>query len=172
MSGRPAGTAWYVVRTHANAEAKAASNLERQGYSVYLPLILKRRRHARRVEEVPAPLFPRYLFVAMDVSRQRWRSVLSTFGVAQLLMLGERPHPISAGVVEGLRNNEDDQGYFRFARRPPFARGEKVQLVDGVFSAKIGLFEGMSDSDRVAVLLDFMGRKVRVFVNADSLVAA
>ena len=38
------GSRWYVVQTHVNAEVKAAANLERQGFAVYLPRFLKRRR--------------------------------------------------------------------------------------------------------------------------------
>jgi transcriptional antiterminator RfaH len=69
---------WYVVQTHANAEAKAYTHLEKQGFQAYLPRFLKRRRHARRVETVPAPLFPCYLFVTIDVATQRGRSIHST----------------------------------------------------------------------------------------------
>ena len=62
---------WYVVQTHPHAEQKASLNLARQGYGVYLPRYLKRRRHARRVETVAAPLFPRYMFVAVDRAVQQ-----------------------------------------------------------------------------------------------------
>ena len=95
-------TIWYVVRTHARGEAKASLNLARQGFATYLPRYLKRRRHARRVEMVPAPLFPRYLFVAIDIAVQRWRSIQSTFGVAQLVCNGELPSAVSAEVVDEL----------------------------------------------------------------------
>jgi transcriptional antiterminator RfaH len=56
---------WYVVQTHPHAENKAAAHLQRQGFATYLPRYLKRRRHARRTEAIAAPLFPRYLFVAL-----------------------------------------------------------------------------------------------------------
>ncbi len=59
---------WYVVHTHTRGERLAMVNLRRQGLDTYLPQYLKRRRHARRTEWIPAPLFPRYLFVAMDYS--------------------------------------------------------------------------------------------------------
>jgi hypothetical protein len=36
--------AWYVVQTQVNAEEKAARNLMRQGFEVYLPRHLWRRR--------------------------------------------------------------------------------------------------------------------------------
>jgi transcriptional antiterminator RfaH len=162
---------WYIVRTHARAEAKAALNLERQGFSIYLPRYLKRRRHARRVEIVSAPLFPRYLFVAIDIASQRWRSIQSTFGVAQLVCNGDDPSAVSAAIVEELRQREDGEGFVQLARRG-FARGEKVRVVEGVFSACLGLFEGMTDNERVTVLLDLLGRKVRVIMDRDAVAAA
>lgn len=162
---------WYIVRTHARAEVKAALNLERQGFPTYLPRYLKRRRHARRVEVVPAPLFPRYLFVAIDIASQRWRSIQSTFGVAQLVCNGDDPSTVSAAIVDELRKREDDKGYIQLVRRG-FARGEKVRVVEGVFSACFGLFEGMTDNERVTVLLDLLGRKVRVIMDRDAVAAA
>ena len=53
-------TPWCAVQTHVCAEDKAAFHLRRQGYEVFLPKHLKRRRHARRVDWVPrpAPLSP------------------------------------------------------------------------------------------------------------------
>ena len=58
---------WYVVHTHPRGESLAFVNLQRQGLEAFLPQYLKRRRHARRTQWVPAPLFPRYLFVKMDI---------------------------------------------------------------------------------------------------------
>ena len=74
----PAAPRWYVLQTHVHMEAKASAHLMRQGFGVYLPRYLKRRRHARRVDTVAAPLFPRYLFVAVERDSQRWRSIHST----------------------------------------------------------------------------------------------
>jgi len=161
---------WYIVRTHAHAEAKAALNLERQGFSIYLPRYLKRRQHARRVEIVAAPLFPRYLFVAVDITTQRWRSIQSTFGVAQLICNGDDPSAVSARVVDELRQREDQKGFVQLAQRG-FAKGEKVRVVQGVFAACLGLFEGMTDNERVTVLLDLLGQKVRVMMDLDAVAA-
>jgi transcriptional antiterminator RfaH len=58
-----------VVQTHSHADAKASWHLPRQGFEIYLPKYLKKRRHARRTQIVIVPLFPRYLFVAVDMSR-------------------------------------------------------------------------------------------------------
>src|ERR1700722_12116448 len=95
--------AWYVVQTQVNAEAKAARNLMRQGFEIYLPRYLKRRSHARKIEKVAAPLFPRYLFVRIDMATQRWRSIQSTFGVSRLVCNGTDPAPVAQQVLSALK---------------------------------------------------------------------
>ena len=62
----------------------------------YLPRYLKRRRHARRIDIVAAPLFPRYLFRRNRHGVQRWRSIYSTVGVSRLVCNGDYPAPVSA----------------------------------------------------------------------------
>ena len=163
---------WYVVQTHINAELKAERNLLRQGFEIYLPRYLKRRSHARKIEKVPSPLFPRYLFVQIDMATQRWRSIQSTFGVSHLVLQGADPARVTPDVVNALKAREDEGGYVRLDQRPKFALGEKVRVLAGVFAENFGLFDGMADRDRIAILLDMLGRKVRVSLDADMVTAA
>jgi transcriptional antiterminator RfaH len=88
------GERWYVARTLAQRERQAIQQLANQGYRTFLPLFLKNRRHARKVETISTPLFPRYLFVVFDRTRDRWRSINGTLGVERLLMCGS---PTSSG---------------------------------------------------------------------------
>ena len=163
---------WYVVQTHVHSEAKAAEHLLRQGYDIYLPRYLKRRRHARRVDNVAAPLFPRYLFVGLDQETARWRSIQSTQGVSHLICNNNEPALLSDSVISELRKREDDNGFIRLNPQPLYVRGDKVRVVDGVFGDSFGSFEGMADRDRVAILLDLLGRKVRVVLDRESVAAA
>jgi len=163
---------WYVVQTRINAEMKAARNLVRQGFEIYLPRYLKRRSHARKIDKIPAPLFPRYLFVRIDMATQRWRSIQSTFGVSRLVCNGPDPAPVAQQVLNSLKAREDESGYVRLDRRPKFALGEKVRVLAGAFADNLGLFDGLADRDRVAILLDLLGRKVRVSIEADMVEAA
>ena len=163
---------WYVVQTQPHAETKAMGHLIRQGFEAYLPRYLKRRRHARRVEMVAAPLFPRYLFVTVDIETQRWRSIHSTTGVARLVCNGDDPAPVPPDVVAALQRREDAAGFVTLERRQQFAPGERVRVVDGVFADNLGLFEGMADRERVAILLDLLGRKVRILLDEGAITAA
>ena len=122
------GARWYVVRKapHLHAQEKAASHLIRQGYSVHLPRYLKRRRHARRVETVSAPVFPRYLFVAINRMTQRWRAIQSTVGVMNLVCNGEDPACMPEAVMSELRSREDERGFVQLNTRPRFAPGDRI----------------------------------------------
>jgi transcriptional antiterminator RfaH len=162
---------WYVVQSQPNAENRAVMHLERQGFATYLPRYLKRRRHARRVDIVPAPLFPRYLFVAIDMTMQRWRSIYSTIGVAQLICNGDVPTAVPDEVVTTLKAREDAVGFIRLEPRS-FRLGDKIRILEGVFADCLGLYDGMTDRDRVTILLDLLGRKVRVLVDAEAVAAA
>lgn len=164
-------TRWYVVQTQINSEAKAELNLRRQGFDIYLPRCLKRRRHARKVEITARPLFPRYLFVAIDRTAQRWRSIQSTFGVARLISQGGEPASVPDGVVNAIKAREDDNGYVVLNLHHAFALGDKVRVLEGAFIDSAGLFDGRADRDRVAILLEMLGRKVRVLLDADLVVA-
>ena len=163
---------WYVVQTQPHSERKASSHLIRQGFETYLPQYLKKRRHARKTEIVPAPLFPRYLFVLFDIARQSWRPIRSTIGVNHLVCQGESPASVCHGVVEGLKGREDEKGFIKLINPLRFVRGDHVRVLDGVFSNWVGLFEGMTDEERVTVLLELLGRKVRVVMDLDSVAAA
>src|ERR1700733_1489258 len=135
---------WFVVHTQAQAEAKAKHHLERQGFATYLPRYLKRRRHARRTDEVAAPLFPRYLFVGFDPDVARWRAIQSTVGVSHIVAHGDRPTPGASAVIESLRARENDDGFFPIDRRPPFGPGDAVRVVSGTLVNAIGRFHSMS----------------------------
>ena len=163
---------WYVVQTHPHAEMRAAEHLRRQGFEVYIPRFRKLRRHARKTETVIRPLFPRYFFVALDKAAEGWYTVRSTTGVASLVGGPDGPTPLRDAVMQDLKQREDDAGFFRFDPRPRFSQGEKIRLLTGALSACVGFFESMTDRDRVAVLLEMLGRKVRVVVDCENVARA
>lgn len=163
---------WYVVHTQPHAEAKALSHLRNQGFRPYLPRIAKRRRHARKVEEIAAPLFPRYLFVRLDLAAEQWRAIRSTVGVADLVIHGDAPAPVPNGVVEAIRAREDERGLVVLGSAADFRRGDRVTIAEGALEGCVGLFEAATDDERVVVLLELLGREVRVRVPPTALRAS
>ncbi len=161
--------AWYVAQTHPRAEDRALRHLENQGFTTYLPRYRKVRRHARRTDLVRAPLFPRYLFVWMDVTRVRWRSILSTVGVRHLICHSDGPVEVPGRIIEELREREDADGLIPLARQSPLHKGERIKITRGSLIDQIGVFDCCSDTERVYVLLSFLGREVRIQVPLDAV---
>jgi transcriptional antiterminator RfaH len=162
---------WYVAQTRVRAEERARLNLERQGFRTYLPRYRRERRHARRRETVGAPLFPGYIFVELDPEHGPWRSINGTFGVNHLICRGDRPAAVPEGLVDELAARENAEGLIVLQPRP-FEKGEALRIVSGALADCLGLFERMADRERVILLLDLLGRKVRVQAPLDHVAAA
>ena len=161
---------WYVVRTQPHRETQAARQLENQDYRVFVPRILKSRRHARKFETIRAPLFPRYIFVVLDLGRNRWRSVNGTLGVDRLLMRGGEPEAVPRGLVEQLIELVSQDGLVRCG--PILKEGQSVRVTAGPFTELLGTLEQLGDNNRVRVLLDIMGGKIPVLLPEAVVVTA
>jgi len=70
---------WFAVKAQPKREMRAFIHLANQGFRVFMPKGKKTVRHARKISTVITPFFPGYLFLALDVTRGRWRSVNGTF---------------------------------------------------------------------------------------------
>jgi transcriptional antiterminator RfaH len=158
---------WYAVHCLPNAERKAQQNLAQQGIESYLPYYVKTRRHARKAEQVRAPLFPRYIFVRLDVECQRWRMINSTFGVSHLVCSSDHPAALPDKVVAEIRNREGDDGAVKLGRLIQPKPGDRIRFVDGPMLDQIGIFECERDEDRVVILLSLLGRVTRVTASSD-----
>lgn len=169
---RKGGYLWYVVITHAGQERLAKYHLGRQGYETYLPmrapLTVGRRKDGSSPE--PRPMFPRYLFVAVDLNAPGWRSIYSTIGVHSVICsgVGEQARPIAApnGLIEALQAREVN-GLCILAPRQvekpcPYQPGDKLRVRIGRQFGEIdAVFEERIDGNRAAILISLLGRDSR-----------
>jgi transcriptional antiterminator RfaH len=100
----------------------------------------------------------------MDEHAAPWRAVRSTVGVADIVRQGERPAPVQEGIVEAIQAREGRDGLVCLGPETVFGKGEKLRIAAGMFQGQTGLFEGATDEDRVVILLELLGRGVRVSV--------
>ena len=161
---------WYAVQCLSNREFYAASHLQHQDFEVFLPRRLKARRHARKVDTVVVPFFPGYLFVQLDLTRDRWRSVNGTYGVASLVMHGDAPARVPNGVVEALSESCDERGVIRW--QPDLTPGQPVRILTGAFTDLVGELDRMNADGRVRVLLNLLGGWVPTLLSRECVVSA
>lgn len=161
---------WYAVHCQPHRESAAAAHLKNQDFFVFFPKREKVIRHARKIEKVRRPFFPGYLFVNLDIERERWRSINSTVGVIRIVMQNDRPAPAPIGVIEAIQAASGDDDILRF--NPELSIGQKVRVVDGPFVNLVGELDQLTDLERVRVLLDIMGGRIRVVLPRDYLAPA
>jgi transcriptional antiterminator RfaH len=163
---------WFAVHTQPLQEAVAQQHLKDQDFEAYLPRYKKIRRHARKTDEVLAPLFPRYLFIGIDLEVDQWRSVLGTRGVSYLLMADGKPAVVPSRIIEALKDQETSDGLVPINSVALFAKGDKVRVLEGAFKEYVAVFEKMDDKQRVELLLSCLGREVNISLPSHAVEAA
>lgn len=154
---------WIVINTHANREQIALEHLTRQGFDAYCPLIRKRLSHARRKQDVLRPLFRGYLFVRIDEYSDRWRPILSTVGVREIVRFGSRLAFLDPDVVNTLRQREEDGAMSEPS--PAFHVGEQVNINSGPFEGTVAQILSVGENERIVLLLQLLQGSVRAHVN-------
>ena len=99
---------WYVVHTKIRQEALAMTNLNRQGFECYMPMLKMEKMRRHKATLVEEPMFPRYLFIRLDTSGSgpSWSPIRSTLGVSQLVRFGGQPAVVDSKLIELLRTRE------------------------------------------------------------------
>ncbi len=159
---------WYLIYSKPRQEDTAKQNLERQGYSTYLPLLrTPRRRMERRIIRIE-PMFPRYLFIQLDTETDNWAPIRSTLGVSTLVRFGMTPSPVPDDLIETLRERDDSAGVQDIPMHE-FKSGQKIRIEEGPFMGYEGIFLAKSSQERVLVLLEIVGKSAKARVDITAL---
>ena len=162
---------WFAVKVQPRREALAELHLKKQGFETFAPkLMAARRGDAARGKAALSPLFPGYLFVRLDLGRDRWRAVNGTIGVSYLVQFGDAPCAAPKGLIEGLCARTGANGQFNF--EDELSVGDSVRIVGGAFDGWIGQLKTCDAQGRVAVLLEAFTKQVPVRFPRGSIVRA
>ena len=167
--GAQAGPAWYCVRSQLKHEHIAAAHLQQDLHlEVFLPRVRFRRLTRQGTRRVTEPLFPGYLFTRFTW-RTDLRAVQHARGVARVVHFGHRWPTVPDAVIEALQRElgheeiHDVSGELR--------PGDEVRIAGGGFHGLLAVVSRpLPSRQRVAVLLDFLGRQVQVEVDESGVV--
>jgi len=134
---------WYVVQSKTKQESIAQQNLENQNFKTYFPQYLQRKIIRKKLELIPTPLFPAYLFVEFDISRDKWRAISGTRGVLQLVTATyDRVIPLPENFVEDLSQQADVHGFLAPQEAEAvlldYLPGQPLKITDGIFKGLTG----------------------------------
>lgn len=160
---------WYVVYTKPQQETIACEHLDRQHFEIYLPLLQEPRRLKRKWIDVIVPLFPRYLFVRLQLEADNVAPIRSTRGVVGLVKFGGAPQPLPDGFVEDLNQFVDPNTGSHLPKKPLFNAGGLVKILEGPFKECVGVYQKSVGNNRGLLLLEFLGRTSEIVFEHDRL---
>jgi len=158
---------WYVVFTKPQKELQVASLLEeQQQLDVFLPEVYQKYRGKIELR----PLFPRYLFVQLDLDEMEAGAVNYTPGVIKLVSSEEKPLPLSNDIIEAIREEVDrlnEQGGLPSER---YSEGERVRLRSEPLAGLEAVFvKHLPARDRAIVLLNFLGQANQIEIDISEI---
>ncbi|RAZ91737.1 transcription antiterminator NusG [Mesorhizobium hawassense] len=162
------GDRWYVASVFLGKETLVEQHLYRQGFVSFVPRAEKTVRHARQLSTRLAAYFPGYMFVTLDVTQQRWRSVNGTIGVRSLIMQGDRPSPVPFGLVERFIALTGKDGLLDFSSR--LKLGSSVRILSGPFAELVGRLDRLDSTGRARVLVAIMNGEIPIDLESSGLV--
>src|SRR5258705_1800058 len=165
----PKDVAWFCLRSQQKHENVAARHLaQMEGVEAFNPRV----RLARPTKQGPVwiteSLFPSYLFARFD-----WRKSLARVyyapGVKQIVHFGTRWPTVPEEAIEELHSSLGAEDLHVISSE--FQPGDCVTIAGGLFHGlSTVISQVMPGHQRVAVLMDFLGRQMPVEVSIASLV--
>ena len=156
---------WYVIQTKPRSEDKAAVNLVDQGFETFLPKIAQRKKLRGKYQKVIEPLFRNYLFVKAELGADDIAPIRSTPGVAKMVRFGDILLPVPVEVIEFLQNSQSSLIDID-SQVCQYKQGDRLEITDGPFAGLTAVFQRQNSLERLLVLMDLLGKKATVQVDA------
>ncbi len=158
---------WYALHTQPHREPQVAHLLLDKGIEVFLPIVSVRHRRYGRVER---PLFPCYLFARLDLDIEGLSPVRWTPGLRRVVAFGERPVSIPDEVISRLSERVREMQEAGGLPAHDFKPGDRLVITHGPLRGLEAVFQGpMRPSERVRVLIEFLGQLAEVEVPLDDV---
>ena len=164
----PPQHAWYLVHTKARQEDTAITNLQRQNFRCYMPMLYVEKVRRGKPVVVAEPMFPSYVFVQLDTSGQgqSWSPIRSTLGVRELVKFGGHPTKVDAELINTLHEREQLQ---QSNPQALFAAGDKVVITDGPFAGIEAIYQTADAERRSMILLSMLNKPVAMRIEPGKL---
>jgi len=161
--------AWFCMRSKPKHEHIAAAHLRKMDdIEVFLPRVRFKRVTRQGMAWVTEALFPGYLFVRFDWQTSMRRVQLAR-GINGVVHFGEHWPTISEEIIGELRQaiGEDELHTITTELAP----GDAVQIAAGTLCGlRAVVSRVMPGRERVAVLMDFLGRQTMIELAAGSVI--
>ena len=146
---------WVLIYTKPKQEIRANNNLLKQGFKTFLPLIATSNKNTEC--DAPTPVFPRYLFVQLNLNLKNWASIRSTYGVSKIIMFGENFTIVPNAIIQLIKDKLNKEGIYKEEiSNKEFKKGDSLTIKEGRFAGVDAIFLANKSKDRVTLLLKLL----------------
>ena len=157
---------WFLVFTKAREEKRAKEHLENQGFEVFLPMISFEKTNPSK-SVILETMFPRYLFIKINIERDNWTHIKSTRGVSHLVVFGQKLAEVPSEVILFLKERTAENGIYRQEiTRQEFQQGDKLVIKKGILKGKEAIFISKKSNNRVKILLKLIHEMITAEIPA------
>ena len=158
---------WIVARNKPNQDKIALINLERQNFEFFQPTFKTISRVQNKFKEIIKPVFPGYIFIAINLEEKNWNKINNTRGISSVIVFGNEIPLIRCELIEALKHRFSIDNFLKAS--DTFAIGMNAEITNGPFAELIGKIEEIDADQRIWILLDILGTQTRVSINRLSL---
>ena len=156
---------WYLLYTKPREELKSVENLINQNFEIFFPQILFQRENSQKELIKPEPMFPRYLFVRLDLKKDNWVPIKSTLGVSHFVSFGNKFSEVPIDIITFLKARTDKKGILKQkVELLEFKEGDKLTITDVILVGQEVVFLSKKSKDRVRVLLKLVNQQISTVV--------
>jgi transcriptional antiterminator RfaH len=161
---------WFCLRTQTKREHIAAAILDRlDEVEVFCPRISQVKKTRTGKKRFVEAMFPGYIFAKFQFHAHS-RQVVHSHGITRMVELGER-RIIPQYVVEDLKASLPED----VIEAPDLSilPGAEIELIAGSLKGLNGkVLAQMSAQNSIQILLDFLGREIKVSIANDNVLLA
>ena len=160
---------WFCLRSQPKHEHIAAAHLKKmEGIEVFLPRVRFQRATRQGKAWVTEALFPNYLFARFDWHNSL-RQVQAARGVSGVVHFGERWPVVAEAVIADLQAAFGTEELHTISAT--LVPGDVVEIGEGAMRGLSAVVTRVLPSrQRVAVLMDFLGRQTTIEVPLNAII--
>jgi transcription elongation factor/antiterminator RfaH len=161
-------TAWYVLHSKPHKENQINAYLQSQNLETFYPTLRVKPVNPRASKI--RPYFPGYLFVHADLEAVGLSALQWIPGATGLVSFDGQPGTVPDHVIRELQERIERIEAAGGLTFDGLKQGDPVRITQGPFAGYEAIFDmRLSGSERVQVLLEMLGRLVKVRTNANTI---
>jgi len=160
--------AWYVIHTKPRKERHVSEYLKSQGFEIYFPALSVKPVNPRCSKI--RPYFPRYIFVKADIEEVGVSALQRVPNAIGLVTFGDNVATVPDEIVNNLKQSVKAIQGAGGLNLAGLKQGDPIKITHGPLAGHEAIFDmRLSASDRVQVLMEILGRQVKVQVDGNTV---